>query len=59
MNKTETLEDRGYVKVVCRLCGEEWLYPPNLAKGFDSNNGLECAYCKNKSSIKLKIKIRD
>jgi hypothetical protein len=46
MSKIETLEDRGYMKVVCRLCGEEWLYPPNLVEEFDSDHSLECAYCK-------------
>lgn len=40
------LEDEGYVKVRCRLCGEPWLYPPEMAKQFDSNHGLECSYCR-------------
>lgn len=41
-----TLEDEGWVKIVCRLCGQEWLYPPDLARCFDEEHLLECSYCK-------------
>lgn len=44
MNETK----EGYVKVVCRLCGQEWLYPEEMAKQFDSEHGLECAYCRSR-----------
>lgn len=48
MSDYVSLKDRGYVTVVCRICGQEWLYPPEMAKQFDSEHGLECSYCKNK-----------
>lgn len=36
-----------YIKVVCRLCGAEWLYPKRYEKEFDAEHPLEnCAYCK-------------
>ena len=42
----ENLEKPGYVKVRCRICGEPWLYPENMAKQFDSEHGFECIYCR-------------
>ena len=40
------LEAAGYVKVVCRLCGEPWMFPQKIAEGFDADHGFECAYCR-------------
>ena len=45
-NITSKLEQNGYVRVVCRLCGEPWLFPPKMASQFDSEHGFECAYCR-------------
>lgn len=42
-----------YIKVVCRLCGSEWLYPKQYEKLFDAEHPLEnCAYCKRYMGVK-------
>ena len=44
-----------YIKVVCRLCGSEWLYPKQYGKEFDAEHPLEnCAYCKRNPTIRLR-----
>lgn len=44
-----------YIKVTCRLCGTEWLYPKQYEKSFDDKHPLEnCAYCKRDPLFKLK-----
>ena len=44
-----------YIKVVCRLCGTEWLYPKQYEKCFDDAHPLEnCAYCKTNPMFRLK-----
>lgn len=48
-NITSKLEENGYVKVHCRLCGEPWLFPPKMAEQFDADHGLECRYCRKAS----------
>lgn len=40
------LEENGYVKVVCRLCGEPWMFPPKMVEQFSAEHGFECAYCR-------------
>ena len=40
------LEENGFVKVRCRLCGEPWLFPPKMAEQFDADHGFECIYCR-------------
>ena len=38
-----------YIKVVCRLCGSEWLYPKQYEQVFDAEHPLDnCAYCKRR-----------
>lgn len=44
-----------YIKVVCRLCGSEWLYPKQYEKQFDAEHPLEnCSYCKRNEMYKLR-----
>lgn len=44
-----------YIKVVCRLCGSEWLYPKQYEKEFDAEHPLEnCSYCKCNPIFKLR-----
>ena len=40
------LEEAGYVMVTCRLCGEQWMFPPKMAEQFNSEHGFECSYCR-------------
>lgn len=47
------IEENGYVKITCRICGEEWLFPPKMAQQFDSEHGFECPYCTRKLHIPL------
>lgn len=44
--KMPKLEEFGYVKVHCRLCGDEYLMPPKMAEQFDSEHAYECIYCR-------------
>ena len=45
-------DETKYIKVVCRLCGTEWLYPKQYEKEFDAEHPLEnCAYCKRNNPI--------
>lgn len=44
-----------YIKVVCRTCGKEWLYPKQYEKEFDADHPLEnCSYCKNNIMLRLR-----
>lgn len=44
-----------YIKVVCRLCGAEWLYPKQYEKEFDADHPLEnCSYCKRNQMYRLR-----
>ena len=47
-------DESRYVLVVCRLCGQEWLYPKQYEKEFDSQHPLDnCAYCKRNQMFRL------
>ena len=39
------IEDNGFVKVPCRICGSTWLLPPRIAEQFNNEHSYECAYC--------------
>jgi hypothetical protein len=44
-----------WIKVVCRLCGTEWLYPKQYESLFDAKHPLEnCAYCKRNPMLNLR-----
>lgn len=44
-----------WIKVVCCLCGQEWLYPKQYEREFDAERPLEnCAYCKRNPMLRLR-----
>lgn len=50
-----TYDKTKYIKVTCRLCGQEWLYPKQYEKEFDAEHPLEnCAFCKQNPMFRLK-----
>ena len=51
--KMPRLEEVGYVKVACRLCGDEYLFSPKMAKLFDSEHAYECIYCRRLNRVKI------
>ena len=55
MGKSNLVDEAKYIKVVCRLCGSEWLYPKHYEKEFDVEHPLEnCSYCQRSLILRLR-----
>jgi hypothetical protein len=44
-----------WIKVKCRLCGQEWLYPKRYEKVFNAEYPLEnCGFCRSNPMLRLR-----
>lgn len=62
MPNNKYYDENKWFKVVCRLCGQEWLYPLAYKQSFDKDNTLEnCCFChksrkyKNKNGMVIEV----